>query len=139
MNSVILIGRLGADPEIRTVKGDSKVVEVSLATDRFVKGKKVDPDWHRIVAWNRTAEILNMYTEKGSLIAVEGSLRSDSWNDKETGQKRSRTTVSVYRLHLLSFKDNGKRGAGQAAAAETEEPAEVEYPVPDDFDDDLPF
>src|SRR5262249_35814583 len=92
VNKVILVGRLGKDPEIRSTPSGTTVAKFSLATDdRYTdkNGEKQErTEWHNITAWGKLAEICGQYLRKGKLIYIEGSIRTDSWDDKETGQKR---------------------------------------------------
>jgi single-strand DNA-binding protein len=104
MNKVILIGNLGRDPEIRYTANGTAVANFSIATtERYVKdGEKQDKtEWHSLVAWNRTAEIVGEYLHKGSKIAIEGKLQTRAWEDKD-GNKRSTTEVVVAFLEMLS-------------------------------------
>ena len=97
VNKVILIGRLGKDPEIRSIPSGKSVTKFTLATDdRFTdkSGEKQErTEWHNIEAWDRLAEICGQYLRKGSLVYIEGSIRTESWDDKETGVKKYRTKI----------------------------------------------
>ena len=103
-NSVQLIGNLGADPEIRETQNGRKVANLSIATNETYKdanGKKVeDTQWHRVVAWGKTADIAEKYLQKGKEVAIEGKLRHRSWEDKE-GEKHYTTEVVANELLLL--------------------------------------
>ena len=106
-NKVILIGHLGNDPEIKNLESGSKVANFSLATNDYYKdpqGERVEnTQWHYLVAWNKTAEILEKYVKKGQEVAVEGKLTNRSYDDKE-GNKRYVTEVLVNELVLLGKK-----------------------------------
>lgn len=106
-NKVQLIGYLGNDPEITSLENGKKIAKFSLATNenyKNAKGEKVtDTQWHNLVAWNKTAEIVEKYVTKGKEIAIEGKLTSRSYDDKE-GNKRYVTEVLVSELLLLGGK-----------------------------------
>lgn len=106
-NKVQLIGHVGNDPEIKNLEGDRKLANMSLATNetyRNDKGEKVeDVQWHRLVAWGKTAEIIEKYVSKGKEIAVEGKLVHRTYDDKN-GDKRSTTEIVVNELLLLGSK-----------------------------------
>ncbi len=103
-NKVQLIGNLGNNPEIITLENEKKVAKFSIATNESYKnsqGEKVtDTQWHNIVAWNKTAEIIEKYLTKGSEVAVEGKLTTRSWEGKD-GMKRFVTEVVVNELLML--------------------------------------
>ena len=104
-NKVQLIGRLGQDPEIINLESGKKIAKFSLATNDNYKdasGQKIENvQWHNLVAWNKTAEIIENYVSKGKEIAIEGKLTNRSWDDKE-GNKRYTTEVVVSEVVLLS-------------------------------------
>jgi single-strand DNA-binding protein len=123
LNMVELIGNLGADPEVRLLSNGSAVCRFNLATNRY-SGKDeqgqwlTETDWTTIEAWDRLAEVCNAGLQKGRRVRIVGSLRSDSWTDKETGQPRSRTYVRADEVMFL----DARPGQLEAVAAETEEP-----------------
>jgi single-strand DNA-binding protein len=105
VNKVIILGRLGGDPEIKYTPGGDAIANFSVATsdtwkDKNTGEKKEKTEWHRIVAWGRTAEIADEYLKKGDLTYIEGKLQTRSWEDKE-GNKRWTTEVRVITLQLL--------------------------------------
>ena len=106
-NKVQLIGRLGNNPEIITLESGKKLAKFSIATNETYKnaqGEKVkNTEWHNVVAWNKTAEIIENYLEKGSEIAIEGKLTSRSYDDK-VGNKRYITEIICNELLMLSGK-----------------------------------
>ncbi len=106
-NKVQLIGNLGNNPEIITLESGKKLAKFSIATNESYKnaqGEKVtDTQWHNIVAWNKTAEIIERYLEKGNEIAVEGKLTSRSYETKE-GEKRYITEIVCNELLMLGNK-----------------------------------
>jgi single-strand DNA-binding protein len=113
VNKVILIGNLGKDPEVKFTPQGTPVAKFSLATNERFKDKDGNwqdrTEWHNITAWARTAEIVGEYVKKGSKVYIEGSLRTHSWDDKQTGQKKYMTEIVVNDLVLL-----GGRGEGGA-------------------------
>ena len=106
-NKVQLIGNLGKNPEIITLESGKKLAKFSIATNESYKdssGEKVtDTQWHNIVAWNKTAEIIEKYLQKGNEVAIEGKLTSRSYETKE-GEKRYVTEVVVNELLMLGSK-----------------------------------
>ena len=112
VNKVILIGHLGKDPEMKFTQGGMPVAKFTLATNERQKDKDGNwqerTEWHNIVAFQRTAEIVGEYLRKGRQVYIEGSLRTGSWDDKETGKKMYKTDILVNDLVLLG----GGRGEG---------------------------
>ena len=112
LNKVLLIGRLGQDPEKRITPGGHSVVNISLATTEFFKdqsGQRQDrTEWHRVVFWNRQADIVEQYCKKGSQIFVEGSLQTREWQDKD-GNRRFSTDIVARNMQLL----DSRPGSGQ--------------------------
>jgi single-strand DNA-binding protein len=121
VNKVILLGNVGKDPEIRSTAGGAIVANLTLATsDRFqdAQGNWQDrTEWHNLVAFKRTAEIIRDYVKKGSKLYVEGKIQTRSWDDKETGAKRYRTEIIVMDLSLLSGREEGSGSGGYSKAA----------------------
>lgn len=111
VNKVILLGNVGKDPDIRSTPGGTMVANLTLATsDRFQdqQGNWQDrTEWHNLVAFKRTAEIIRDYVKKGSKLYVEGKIQTRSWDDKETGAKRYKTEILVNDLSLLSGREEG--------------------------------
>lgn len=139
VNKVILLGRLGQDPELKYTPSGAAVTNFNIATNEIWKdndgNKKERTEWHRIVLWRRLAEIAGEYLKKGSKIYVEGRLQTRSWEDKD-GIKRYITEVVGDTLTMLDSKSEGGTRATEPAA-----PAEMEAPSPasSDQEDDLPF
>ncbi|MGK7890693.1 MAG: single-stranded DNA-binding protein [Leptolyngbyaceae cyanobacterium] len=102
LNVVNLVGRAGAEPDIRFFESGSVVGNVSLAVNRPKRDSP--PDWFRLEFWGREAEIAKDYVRKGSLIGVTGSLKIDTWQDRNTGMQRSSPVIRVSRLRLLGSK-----------------------------------
>ncbi len=114
MNSVFLVGRLGADPEMRRTTAGKAVCNLRVATDRASKdGAKQEPDWHRVVVWDRQAETCDRYLEKGRMVAVAGRLQHRSWED-DKGAKRHSTEVVAHRVQFFS---SGRREEGGGSVA----------------------
>jgi single-strand DNA-binding protein len=116
VNKVILLGNVGKDPEIRSTPSGTMVANLTLATsDRFQDQQGAWQDrteWHNLVAFKRTAEIIRDYVKKGSKLYVEGKIQTRSWDDKETGAKRYRTEIIVNDMSLLSGRDETSGGGG---------------------------
>ena len=125
MNSVHLIGRLTKDIEIVQTKSGTDIANFTLAVNR----NKEETDFIRCVAFNKTAEVLNNYTSKGSQIGVEGSIRVENFEDKE-GNKRTAVKVNAYRIELLDSKSDNKP---------KQKPQEQEMKDSDIDEDSLPF
>ena len=115
VNRVILIGNLGRDPELRYTPSGTAVANFSLATtDRFSnkQGERQErTEWHRIVAWGRTAELCAQYLSKGRSVYVEGRLQTNEWEDKE-GQKRRTTEIVAQTVQFLGGRSAGDAGGG---------------------------
>jgi single-strand DNA-binding protein len=157
VNKVFLLGNVGKDPEIRSTPSGTMVATFGLATsDRYQdpQGNWQDrTEWHNLVAFKRTAEIIRDYVKKGSKLYIEGSLRTSSWDDKQSGQKRYKTEIIVNDLSLLSGRDEGSGGAGgysrAASSASSAASFDQRPPAPagqDEYaqaaeisDDDIPF
>jgi single-strand DNA-binding protein len=116
VNKVTLLGNVGKDPEIRSTAGGTMVANLTLATSdrqKDAQGNWQDrTEWHNLVAFTRTAEIVRDYVKKGSKLYIEGKIQTRSWDDKESGQKRYRTEVLVNELVLLTGREEGA-GGGQ--------------------------
>jgi single-strand DNA-binding protein len=142
VNKVILIGRLGKDPEIRSTPQGTTVAKFTIATDeRFTdrNGEKQErTEWHNIVAWSKLAEICGQYLKKGKLVYIEGQLRTDSWEDKESGQKRYRTEIVAQNMQMLDRRgDEGGSGGGAYSGGARKGPA-ASQEAPED-DEEVPF
>jgi single-strand DNA-binding protein len=115
VNKVILVGRLGRDPETRYTSGGQAVANFSVATDESYKDRNGErqkrTEWHKIVVWGKQAEIAQQYLKKGSLVFIEGRIQSREWQDKE-GQKRTSFEIVANNFRML-----GSRGDGMAAGA----------------------
>lgn len=120
VNKVILVGRLGRDPETRYTGGGQAVANFSLATDESYKDKNGErqkrTEWHKLVVWGKQAEIAQQYLKKGSLIFVEGRIQSREWQDKE-GQKRTSFEIVVQNFRMLGGRGDGAQAASAGAHA----------------------
>jgi single-strand DNA-binding protein len=118
VNKVILIGNLGRDPEVRYTQGGAPVANFTLATNETWTDKSGSrqerTEWHRVVVWGKTAEIVREHLTKGKQVYVEGSLQTRQWDDKE-GNKRSTTEVKALRVVLLGRPDGGGEMRGSAS------------------------
>ncbi len=139
INKVILIGHLGADPEIRYTQGGAPVANLRLATSESWKNKNGQKEerteWHRVVAWSKLAELAGQYLQKGRQIYVEGRLQTRSWDDKD-GNKRYSTEIVATNIQFLGGRPEGKE-------APKDFPADLP-PPPDDLgttagEEDIPF
>ena len=139
INKVILVGRLGKDPEIKSTPGGTTVAKFTIATDEKFTDKSGEKqertEWHNIVAWARLAEICGQYLRKGMLVYIEGSIRTDSWEDKESGQKRYRTEINAREMKMLERKRDSDEGGGYAARR----PAAATAGGPPEDEDEVPF
>ena len=116
VNKVILIGNLGKDPEVKYTPSGMAVANFTLATNERFKDKEGNwqdkTEWHNLVAFQRTAEIVGEYLKKGRKVYIEGKLQTHSWDDKESGQKKYRTEIIVNDLVLLGGGREGGEGGG---------------------------
>ena len=153
VNKVILIGNLGRDPEVRYAPSGSAICNVTIATSRQWKDKtsgerQEETEWHRVVFYDRLAEIAGEYLKKGRPVYVEGRLKTRKWTDKD-GVEKYTTEIGADQMQLLG----GREGMG-GGDAESGAPAPRSAPAPrapaprpaaksstgfDDMDDDIPF
>jgi single-strand DNA-binding protein len=143
INKVIIVGRLGKDPEIRSTPSGTSVAKFTVATDEKYtdrNGEKQErTEWHNVVAWSKLAEICGQYLRKGKLVYIEGSIRTDSWDDKESGQKKYRTEIVANTMKMLDRRgDEGSGGSSYQQPSRTSgKPAAVADMVEDD--EEVPF
>ncbi len=148
INKVILIGNLGKDPEVRYMQGSGgQVTTVTLATsegwkDRQTGEQKERTEWHRVVFFNKLAEIAGQYLKKGSKVYIEGSLRTRKWQGQD-GQDRYTTEIVANEMQMLDSRGGGQGGGGAMEQDPGYEPAyagsQPSEPSADGFDDDIPF
>lgn len=142
----MIIGNLGADPEVRYTQSNTAVATLSIATSDRYKDKngewRENTEWHRVVAWNRTAEICQEYLKKGSKVYIEGPIKTRQWEDKD-GRTRYTTEITALTMKMLDSK-----GSNQSGPADPEPQDKASEPMSsnvnldedfDDIDDDLPF
>jgi single-strand DNA-binding protein len=153
-NKVMLMGNVTRDPEVRYTPKGTAVTEVGLAVNRVFTAengeKREETTFVDITLWGRLAEIAGDYAKKGRPIFIEGRLQLDTWDDKQTGQKRSKLRVVGETLQLLGSREGGGEGGGgghrpggHAQGARPRQSQPAAEPAPEDFppagDDDIPF
>jgi single-strand DNA-binding protein len=153
VNKVILLGNVGKDPEIRTSAGGMTIASFSLATAERAKDQQGNwtdkTEWHNLVAFQRTAEIVRDYVKKGSQLYIEGRIQTRSWDDKESGQKKYKTEILVNDLQLLGGRGEGagsSRSEGSSSRSSSYSGGSGSAPAPaNDYadqgitDEDIPF
>ncbi len=153
INKVILVGNLGKDPEIRYTPSGAAVANITLATSESWKDKQTGEqqertEWHRVVFFGRLAEVVGEYLKKGAQVYVEGKIKTDKYQDKETGQDKYSTSIVANEMQMLG----GRGGSGSSMSADDMDydqstpvaksagkPAGNPVGTVDDFDDDIPF
>ena len=163
INKVILVGNVGADPEVRTTESGVKVARVRLATTERLYNRQTNEstdhtEWHTITLWRNLADVVDKYVRKGSQIYIEGRLRTREWMDKDNN-KRYTTEIMADELKLLGRRSDNQQGAApmgsqsysqpqggyqqggysQPAPQPAPQPATISIPAPQDDPDDLPF
>ena len=157
VNKVILIGNLGRDPEVRYAPSGSAICNVTIATSRQWKDKtsgerQEETEWHRVVFYDRLAEIAGEYLKKGRPVYVEGRLKTRKWTDKD-GVEKYTTEIVAAEMQLLGSRDGGggggdetggstgaaPRSAAPARSAPAAKPAAKSATGFDDMEDDIPF
>jgi single-strand DNA-binding protein len=148
VNKVILVGRLGRDPETRYTGSGQAVCNFSLATDETYKSRSGErqkrTEWHKIVVWGKQAEIAQQYLKKGAQIYLEGRIQSREWMDKEN-QKRTSFEIVATNFRMLGSRADSM-GGGAHATSSGEFDAEAPGPAPEEHgggpevtDEDIPF
>ncbi len=140
INKVILVGNLGADPETRYMPSGTAVTNLSVATTESWKDKQTGEqkdrtEWHKVVMFDRLAEIAAEYLRKGSQVYIEGKLQTRKWQDRD-GNDRWTTEIRANEMQMLGGRGGGGAGAPAGGGGPTSAAPE---PGPDDFDDDIPF
>ena len=115
INRVEMLGRVGADPEMRYTQGGAAVTRLRVATDRPRSNGATDTDWHTVVCWDKLAEAVNEYVEKGQRVYVAGRLAQNSW-EGDDGQRRHRTEIHAQEVVFLDS-PNGQRDTGRESVA----------------------
>ena len=148
LNKAFLYGNLTRDPELKALPSGSNVVSFGIATNRTYKdkngAKQETTEFHNIVAFGRTAEIIAQYMKKGRPIFVEGRLQTRSWDDKETGKKNYRTEIVVDNFQFGADAREAGSPSGSRGPAQDEQPAPAEgeaikYPDEEINPEDIPF
>ncbi|HEV8130473.1 MAG TPA: single-stranded DNA-binding protein [Acidobacteriota bacterium] len=148
VNKVILVGRLGKDPELRYTPSGSPVANFSLATDENWKDKNGErqqrTEWHNIVVWDKLAEICGQYLTKGRLIYIEGRLQTREWDDRDGNKRRTTEIVATNMVMLGSKAEGGGTGATRESPRQPVQApvqAQTSEATPDIgiTDDDIPF
>ncbi len=140
INKVIIVGNLGADPDSRAMPSGNAVTNISVATseswnDRDTGEKKEKTEWHRVVFFNRLAEIAAQYLKKGSQVYVEGKLQTRKWEDKE-GNERWTTEVVANQMQMLGDRMSNDMSSDNASSSQSSSDNDFST---DEFDDDIPF
>ena len=133
VNKAILVGRCGQDPEVKFLPSGAAVANVSLATSEKYK-EEVQTEWHRLVFFGKLAEIVGQYVTKGSLIYVEGKIKTRKWTD-QSGQDRYTTEIVCDSMRMLGSKSDGQ--SQQQAAKDYAKASGGQ--MPHELDDDIPF
>ena len=150
VNKVILLGTLGRDPEVKYTPSGTAVAKFSMATNERYKDKDGNwqdrTEWHNIVAWQRTAEIIAEYVKKGDRLYVEGKLQTSSWEDKQTGEKKYRTEIVVNDMVLVGGRREAGSDENRAKSVTAPRSENFDQRGPDEAvastqitDDDIPF
>lgn len=158
VNKVILIGNLGGDPETRYLPSGGAVTNITLATSESWKDKQTGQqqertEWHKVVFFNRLAEIAGEYLRKGSKVYIEGSLRTRKWQDKNTGADRYTTEIVASEMQMLDSAGGGQSSGGYQQGGYQQQSGGHPQPSPmapqpqnpgpggfdNSFDDDIPF
>lgn len=146
LNKVMLIGNLGADPEVRYGTSGNAIANIRLATAESWRDKESGEqqdrtEWHRVVFFNKLAEIVAQYLKKGGQVYIEGSIRTRKWTDKE-GQEKYTTEIVASEMHMLGGKRDDSQPADESAPPARRESRPAARGQPDDvppFDDEIPF
>jgi single-strand DNA-binding protein len=144
LNKVVLIGRLIRDPELRVIPSGTSIASFSIANSKnyLQQGERVDKvSFFNCIAWGKTGEIIAQYCKKGKQIAIEGRLQSDSWEDKETGKKRTKVEIVVDNFQFLSNAQStgDTYNASEAKGSNAGDSGSVPDINKNQFDEDIPF
>lgn len=149
LNKVFLYGNLTRDPELKALPGGSQVANFGIATNRSFKDKsgqrQESTEFHNVVAFGRTAEVIAQYVKKGRPLFIEGRITTRSWDDKETGKKNYRTEIIVENFQFgADAKGAGAPGENRGPASEEqpapgEEAGDIKYPDEEINPEDIPF
>lgn len=147
VNKVIIVGNIGRDPEVKYSPSGAAICNLSVATtsswkDKTTGEKKEETEWHRIVFYNRLAEIAGEYLKKGRAVYIEGRLKTRKWQDKETGADRYSTEITADQMQMLGGRDSAPAddgGFSEPAPAANKPAGKPGAQKPMDMDDDIPF
>jgi single-strand DNA-binding protein len=150
VNKVFLLGNVGKDPEVRSTAGGMTVASFSLATadrQKDAQGNWADKtEWHNIVCFQRTAEVVRDYVKKGTQLLIEGKIQTRSWDDKTSGEKKYKTEILCNELTLLGGKPGGEGASAGGYSKSASTSSDQRTPAnPADYsdvgitDDDIPF
>ena len=156
LNKAMILGRLGRDPEVRYTPGNVPVANISIATNSRSKDKSGEwqdvTEWHKIVLFNKNAEIAEKYLKKGGAVYIEGRIQTRSWEDQQSGQKRYSTEIIADQLKMMGGRDNQITNApddkpeplsdGKSLENETTKTSsskDIKAQGFEDLDDDIPF
>ena len=149
VNKVILVGNLGRDPEVRYSPDGAAICNVSIATtsqwkDKASGEKREETEWHRVVMYNRLAEIAGEYLKKGRSVYIEGRLKTRKWQDKGTGADRYSTEIVADQMQMLGGRDSGDDAPARQPRLQQRQtpvatPAQSGAASLADMDDDIPF
>jgi single-strand DNA-binding protein len=143
VNKVILVGNLGKDPETRYMSSGGAVTGITVATSESWKDKNTGQqqertEWHNVAFFGRLAEIAGEYLKKGSKVYIEGSLRTEKYQDKQTGQDRYSTKIIASEMQIIDSRQKNYTSNSAPSSTSNSMP-ENSSPMNDGFDDDIPF
>lgn len=143
VNKVILVGNLGRDPEVRSLPSGQPVANFTLATNRRWRDKngnrQEETEWHNIEVWGKQAEVAGQYLKKGKQIYLEGRIRTRSWEDKQTGEKKYRTEIVCENFQMLGQRGDMEMGGGAASSGSSYEEPSYGGGGGEAEEDDIPF
>jgi single-strand DNA-binding protein len=142
VNKVILVGNLGADPEVKTLESGTKVATIRLATTERYKDRDGNPqektEWHNVVLWRGLAEITEKYLKKGRQVYIEGSLQTRKWTD-QSGADKYTTEIIAREMNMLGGTGGTGADSSPASASASNQVSEPPQQAIGEIDDDLPF
>lgn len=152
VNKVVIIGNLGRDPEVRYSPDGAAICNASIATtsswkDKATGEKREETEWHRVVFYNRLAEIAGEFLKKGRSVYIEGKLKTRKWQDKDTGADRYSTDIVADQMQMLGGREDGESSQAQQPRPAAQRPSQPRPAAPQagqaanlaDMDDDIPF
>ncbi len=143
LNKVMLMGRLGTEPELRYTQQGTPITTFRMAIGRQWRDgdgqQRDDTDWFTVVAWNRLAEICGEHLSKGARVYIEGRIQNRSWDDTQTGEKRYRTEVVASDMIMLDHRGDRQDGHDQPYAERSGHGSRRQINVDDFSDDDMPL